>query len=120
MTDIEKRQRFVSRFTALSVSGQVIFLFRLGRYFTLAGRDTYDLQGGVEDPVRLRAVNEAMHRLLDQLACLSLSPLDDHRYPDDVFANIMVDQLQMMDLDPSRVLRFFDNLPSGDREPGLK
>ncbi len=54
---------------------------------------------GVEfDGARLRAFNEAQNRIQAQL--LRLLTASTQRYPDDVFANILVDQFQALRVDP--------------------
>jgi hypothetical protein len=57
----------------------------------MAARTTYRVGHGVVDSDLLRSFNEAHNRLAEQLSHL----LDDEmkRYPDDVFANIVVDNL---------------------------
>ena len=43
-----------------------------------------------------------MHRVLGQLWRLAND--DERRYPDDVFANIIVDQYKILALDPERLM----------------
>ena len=102
MNDI--RQRISSRYLALDRQGQILLLAKLANRLTIVARDTYDLQGGVADEVRLKAVNEAQHRILSQL--LRLLTDDARRYPDDVFANILVDQFNNLSLDPDDLFKF--------------
>ena len=56
---------------------------------------------GVADSTRLRAFNEAQNRIAAQL--VRLLTADQNRYPDDVFASVLVDQLQMVGVDPERI-----------------
>ena len=104
MNDI--RQRLSSLYLALDRQEQILMLAKLADRLTLLARDTYDLQGGVVDAVRLRAFNEAQHRILAQL--LRLLTVDEHRYPDDVFANIFVDQFNILRLNPDNFFKFAD------------
>jgi hypothetical protein len=98
----DARELVVARYVAMDTQAQRVFLVKLACQLTLVGRDTYDTFGAVNDPVRLRAVNEAQHRVLSQL--LKLLTGDERRYPDEVFANIVVDQLQASKLDPEGIL----------------
>src|SRR5271154_5733446 len=102
MNDI--RQRISSRYLALDRQEQILLLAKLANRLTIVARDTYDLQGGVANAVRLRAVNEAQHRILAQL--LQVLTGDARRYPDDVFANILVDQFSNLSLDPDDLFKF--------------
>src|SRR5258707_13926536 len=100
MNDV--RQRIAIRYAASNNKEQILLLAKLGDRFTLLARGTYGGQYGVADGERLRAFNEAQHRILAQL--LRLLSNDEHRYPDDVFANILVDQFEMLKLDPESIL----------------
>ena len=102
MNDI--RQRISSLYLALDRQEQILMLAKLADRLTIVARDTYDLQDGVADAVRLRACNEAQHRILAQL--LRLLTDDARRYPDDVFANILVDQFNNLSLDPNDLSKF--------------
>jgi hypothetical protein len=102
MNDI--RQRISSLYLALDHRQQILMLAKLANRLTIVARDTYDLQGGVADAARLRVVNEAQHRILAQL--LRLLTDDARRYPDDVFANILVDQFNNLSLDPDDLAKF--------------
>ena len=83
-------------YTALDLPKQISAIATLGDQLTLLARDTYDSSGGVTDSVRLRNFNEAQNRVLGQL--IGLLAQTDKRYPDDVFANIVVDQLDLLHL----------------------
>jgi hypothetical protein len=98
------RQRISSGYLALDRQKQILLLAKLANRLTIVARDTYDLQGGVADAVRLKAVNEAQHRILSQLVRLLTD--DARRYPDDVFANILVDQFNNLSLDPDDLVKF--------------
>jgi hypothetical protein len=104
MNDI--RQRISSRYLALDRKDQILMLAKLADRLTLVARDTYDLEGGVADNVRLRAFNESQHRILAQLLRLLIA--DEHRYPDKVFANILLDQFDILRLNPDDLLKFAD------------
>jgi hypothetical protein len=73
-----------------------IFLAKLGEWLTMVGRDTYKGHVGVGDATRSRVVNEALHWVLDQLH--QMLPSSAHRYPDDVFANILADQIEALNV----------------------
>ena len=102
MSDLDVRARFAARYGNLDILAQQRFLIDVGNYLTLVGRETSGLNGDVLDSLRLRAVNEAMHRVLGQLWRLAND--DERRYPDDVFANIIVDQYKILALDPERLM----------------
>jgi hypothetical protein len=104
MNDI--RQQLSVRYTTSDREHQVLFLAKLADRLTLLGRDTYDSQYGVLDSVRLRAFNEAQNRILAQL--VRMLTKNEQRYPDDVFANILVDQFDILKLDPETILEFLD------------
>jgi hypothetical protein len=104
MNDI--RHSIATRYAGLHTPDQIMLLAKLADTLTLMARDTYDQRGGVKDGVRLRAFNEAQNRILAQL--LRLLAIDERRYPDDVFANIMVDQFQILKIDPGRILELLD------------
>jgi hypothetical protein len=92
------RQRIAAQYAALDSRSQALLLVKLADWLTLMARDTYDQHGGVANSTRLRFFNEAQNRILAQLVLLLTA--DDRRYPDDVFANILVDQFQSLNLDP--------------------
>ena len=56
--------------------------------------------------MKLRAFNEAQNRIAGQLVRLLTS--NEHRYPDDVFANILADQFEILKFTPEKVSAFFD------------
>jgi hypothetical protein len=103
MNNIPIRDQLAARYEALDLHHQQVFLAKLGEWLTLVGRGYYDTEDGVSE---LRAVNEAMHRVLGQLQRMLDS--NKHRYPDDVFANVLVDQFQALKLDPATIFRFFE------------
>jgi hypothetical protein len=98
------RQRLAVRYAASDREAQALFLAKLADRLTLLARGTYDDRYGVADPARLRAFNEAQNRILAQL--LRILSTDEHRYPDDVLANILVDQFEVLKLDPKSILEF--------------
>ncbi|MBV9635802.1 MAG: hypothetical protein JOZ40_14350 [Methylobacteriaceae bacterium] len=94
------RTEFCTTFTGMGVSDQEKFLARLIVNLTLIARITYVVGAdGVVDQRLLRLFNEASHKLSSQLSHL-LSDIPQ-RYPDDVFANIVIDILQSLNLDNS-------------------
>jgi hypothetical protein len=88
----------------MSAEDQSLCLARLAHRLTIDARDTYDRQGGVADTARLRRFNEAEHHILGQL--LKLLAGDQRRYPDDVFANMLVDHLEALRIAPEGVLQW--------------
>ena len=73
----------------------------------MAERGTYVAGGyGVHDGPTLREVNEGAHRIFDQLRLMLMS--SDQRYPDDVFASILVNKFRAAKLNPETILKFFD------------
>jgi len=97
----EIRQQIAARYGALDCRDQTVLLARLADRFSLMARETYDPNGGVCDAARLRAFNEAQNRILAQLSRLLTA--NKQRYPDDVFANILVDQFQVLRIDPEQI-----------------
>jgi len=85
---------------------QIELLARLAHRLTVMARETYGDDGVAADGKSLRAFNEAQHRILGQL--LKLVTADERRYPDEVFANILVDQFAMLQIDPGKIFQFFD------------
>ncbi|HEY1930593.1 MAG TPA: hypothetical protein VGG99_01145 [Acetobacteraceae bacterium] len=106
----ETRKRIAARYAALDGKRQAVLLARVADRLTLLARDTYDATGGVADNVRLRAFNEAQNRVLAQL--VRVITTDRHRYPDDVFANILVDQCEILRVDPEQILGSCLDAPS--------
>jgi hypothetical protein len=100
MTDV--RQWPSANFATSGRQGQIVFLAYLADRFALLARDTYNEDGGVADPARLRAFNEAQHRVSAQL--LALLTGSDRRYPDDVSANILADQFAMLHITADHVI----------------
>ena len=94
------RKRIAAQYVALGDERQAVLLARIADRLSLMARDTYDTNGGVSDGTRLRAFNEAQNRILAQL--LRLLTHSAQRYPDDVFANILVDQIQQLHMDPEQ------------------
>jgi len=103
MTNEEMRRQIVSRYAELDSDHKNLLLVRIGEWFTMVGRDTYGEHEDVVDTRRLRIVNEAVHRILVQLQKMLAS--NDRRYPDDVFANIVADQVQALGVDEATLRR---------------
>lgn len=92
----EIRRAISTDYAALDVSKQATVLAVLGDRLSLLARDTYNQSGGVADSDRLRKFNEAENRILAQLA--RILSRKTQRYPDDIFANIVIDQLIGLDI----------------------
>ena len=98
----EVRQRLSAAYDGLDQRSQEIFLTKVGYWLTLSARDTFvPGTNAVEDGERLRAFSEATHRVLDQL---SKMVTNSGRHPDEVFANILVDNVQAVRLHPMELL----------------
>jgi hypothetical protein len=111
----DARIRIAADYAALGRSGQILLLAKLANWLTLMARDTYGPEGGVADSYRLRAFNETQNRILAQLNRLLTE--DDHRYPDDVFANILVDQFQALTLDTADIISFASESGAAAKQP---
>lgn len=96
------RNRIVSHYTALDEAGKALLLAKIAYWFTIIGRGTYEPGEGVQDPQRLREVNEAIHRVLDQLHSMLASL---NRRPDGAFADLLADLVERLDIEPSTVER---------------
>lgn len=116
MSDV--RDQIASGYAALKDGDQIALLAKLADRLTLMARDTYDRQGGVADAARLRAFNEAQHRILAQLGRLLTA--DAQRYPDDVFANVLADQFGILRLDPAEILKMLDRVRDDRRSTGIR
>jgi hypothetical protein len=100
----DTRKLAAARYVAMDTQAQLVFLANLAHRLTIVGRDTYDAYDSVKDRMRLKAVNEAQHRVLGQLLKLLMG--DEHRYPDDVFVDMLMDQLQTLKIDPEGILHW--------------
>ena len=98
----EARKQFADWYVAMSARRQAVALARLANQLSLMARETYAVGGGLSDGERLRTFNEAQNKVLAQLERLLTS--DRERYPDEVFANILYDQLEMLRVDPQTLL----------------
>jgi hypothetical protein len=95
------RKRIAARYSALDEEQQAVLLARLADRLSVTARETYEPGQGVSDGARLRAFNEALNRILAQLVqVLTANP---RRYPNDVFANMLVDQFQTLRVDPEQL-----------------
>jgi hypothetical protein len=95
------RVQFSDIYAKATPACQARFLAKLLSYLTMMARTTYRLGQGVSDGDLLRSFNEAQNRIADQLSHL----LDEElrRYPDDVFANIIVDNLVNVRFDQEKI-----------------
>lgn len=91
MSHNELRKQFSDAYSKASLTCQTRFLAKPLSHLTMTARITYEVGQGVADGDLLRAFNEAHNRVASQLSHL----LEDEvrRYPDDVFANIIIDNL---------------------------
>jgi hypothetical protein len=101
------RRRIAADYAALDISKQAKVLATLGDRFTLLARDTYNHPDDVADTKRLRKFNEAGNRIFGHLTRILTN--DDRRYPDDVYADILVDQLDALDISTDELRRIIDS-----------
>jgi len=96
------RKHLASVYGELSEAAQAAFLARMLLRLNLLARGTYSPgDDGVDDAVMLRKFNEAQNRIESQLVGLLQS--SPKRYPDDVFANVIVDQFEQLGISQSTV-----------------
>lgn len=97
------RRTLTSRYADLDLSTQQLFLAKAGYWLSLSARETFRPgTDAVDNAPLLRAFSEAHHRIFDQL--IGMMAGSDQRYPDDVFANILVDNVVNVRLDPAKLL----------------
>lgn len=87
----ELRKQFSDAYSKASLTCQARFLAKLLSHLTMTARITYEVGQGVADSDLLRSFNEAHNRVTSQLSHLLEGEVK--RYPDDVFANIIIDNL---------------------------
>ena len=64
-------QMFAKWVESLDLQGKLMVVARIAHQLTMAARDTYEPgTRGVTDPVRLRSINEIMHRLTRRIVDL--------------------------------------------------
>jgi hypothetical protein len=98
----EVRHALARRYVEADPRAKELFLAKVGYWLSFNARDTFGAGHVVDDPDRLRAFSEAGHRIFEQLR--KMIEGSEHRYPDDVFANILVDNVLAVRLDPSSLL----------------
>jgi hypothetical protein len=93
------REELVRYYSSLDDRSQREYLARLVLHITVAGRAGYDKP--VDELVgRLRSLNEIVHRIAAQLSSLVGGTRD--RYPDQVFANVLLDEIESSSEDAHR------------------
>lgn len=100
------QQQIISRYVALSPQKQIVLLARVAERIAFHGRDAYGDKANVADIARLKAFNEAQNRILPQLVWLLTA--NQHRYPDEVFCNVLIEQLQVLRFDPLEVVEMIE------------
>jgi hypothetical protein len=81
----------INVFISYSHAEKADFLAQLMYELTLVVRDNYELgQDGLDNPCRVRRVNEVQHRVSAFL--LALLRDNPQRYPDEVLAKIILEQ----------------------------
>src|ERR1700726_5310440 len=93
------REKFVTAFCRLSNYQRQMFLARLILIWNVFPRAVYD---SADASIGLKKFNEAQNRVGSQL--LSLIMNSSERYPDEVFANILIDQCEIIHDDASKIL----------------
>ena len=80
----------VDEYISFNTDDQIKFLVFLGSDLTVVARETYAFQSEeVDNPKRLRRINETQHTLYDHIGKLLDS--DTERYPDETLINIIFD-----------------------------
>jgi hypothetical protein len=103
MSQQEMRHALARRYMALDPRVKELFLAEVGYWLSFNARDTFKAgTTDVEAPSRLRAFSESHHRIFEQLR--SMMAESPNRYPDEVFANIVVDNVLAVGLDPTDLL----------------
>jgi hypothetical protein len=105
---INLRKQFSDAYAKATPSSQARFLAKLLSHLTTAGRTTYLVGHGVSDGDLLRSFNEAHNRLASQLS--HLLDREARRYPDDVFANIIIDNLVNVRFDEGKIANLLREL----------
>ena len=87
MTD----DKAITVFVSFSSDEKAEFIAQLIYELTLVARESYEAGGdGLNDPGRVRRINELQHRTSAYLSALLRN--DTGRYPDDVLVRIILDQ----------------------------
>jgi len=107
---------FIARYPALPSEQQIHLLVQLAAEVTVWARRTYEVgTENVADPRTLRTFNEFEHRVVGQLAHL----LDGsaNRYPDDVFAEMLVAYARELQCE-QELLRTWQRTLNAAAQPG--
>lgn len=86
------REKIVAHYEKLDFNGKIIFLANVAERLTLDGRAIEEATAS-DEAAKMRTVIEALHRVIVQLHRMLAS---DARYPDDVFSNVLADQLERL------------------------
>ena len=87
---IKRTHEETRRYSSLSRDAQLRVLATFGHLLTLAGREAYDDQDDEgQGPLRLRDINEILHRVLSHIHALASH--DRARYPDTVLVAILLE-----------------------------
>lgn len=80
----------ISQYSKKTELQQAKFLSRLAHQITIFARDTYEINSNsIQDPIRLRGINEIMHQILGQQTKLLSG--DRRRYSDDILIKMIFD-----------------------------
>jgi hypothetical protein len=100
------REHLVAIYAQMAETTQAVFLARVLLHLNVLARGTYAVGDGVCDPTMLRKFNEAQNRIESQLVNLLLS--DARRYPDDVFANMLADEFEILGLSSATAMNIIN------------
>jgi hypothetical protein len=103
------RDKAIVAYSAMSPKNQARFLVRLGFEMTVWARGAYSSLTSDHSVSAnlLQAYNELQHKISAQLMHLLYE--DDHRYPDDVFINILFDMTMPAECE-DKLVSTFDKL----------
>ena len=108
MNDDVLRQELAKRYSSLSQRQQERYLGEVAYRLTIDGRTTYEVpaKGGIAEGAKMRAVNEAVHRVLDHLNALLAGAEPFQRRTDDTVAQLLMEVFKEARLDPARLLKY--------------
>ena len=108
MSEHEIQVELAKRYSSLGRRQQELYLGEVAYRLTLDGRTTYEVpaKGGIAEGAKMRAINEAVHRVLDHLTALLRGAEPLQRRPDEVVAQLLIEVFREARLDPVRLLKY--------------
>ena len=100
MNNATLREKIVAHHAKLDFNGKILFLAHVAEWLTLDGRAI--VPAASDGAVKMRTVIEVLHRVIVQLHRMLAA---DVRYPDDVFSNVLADQLERLKLSDAAIRR---------------